>query len=144
MRLLVIEKLYRRISAYAVGTVLIEPKGQMFLVNIVVGGTGMKGRLAYDFGVESHFLNKIKQIILGAGKAVYAGSGEAGDHALDSTPGKCTVCHKSLSEGDLIVECPSCGGKSHKTHMLEWLHTRDYCPSCRVRLTESSLVPVQR
>jgi len=46
------------------------------------------------------------------------------------TVDKCIICNLTLKRGDEVVRCPSCGNKAHKTHMLEWLHVKKYCPAC--------------
>jgi hypothetical protein len=44
--------------------------------------------------------------------------------------GVCMVCKSGLEKTDEILFCPYCGGLAHKDHMLEWLHVKDYCPTC--------------
>jgi predicted RNA-binding Zn-ribbon protein involved in translation (DUF1610 family) len=48
--------------------------------------------------------------------------------------GKCIVCNLPISKADEIVYCPHCGNQAHRDHMLEWLHTHDYCPVCEKHL----------
>jgi rubrerythrin len=52
---------------------------------------------------------------------------------------KCVVCNLPLKKGEKLVRCPCCGNLAHKSHMLEWLHIRNYCPACSERITESEL-----
>jgi len=55
------------------------------------------------------------------------------------TIGKCMVCNLKVETDDAALWCPFCGNVTHKTHMLEWLHVKDYCPSCHRHLEESDL-----
>jgi outer membrane protein assembly factor BamB len=52
------------------------------------------------------------------------------------TGGKCMVCGLQLKKLDEVLSCPYCGGLAHRTHLLEWLHVKDYCPTCRSHLDE--------
>jgi uncharacterized delta-60 repeat protein len=54
--------------------------------------------------------------------------------------GRCMVCNLDILESDLIVRCPYCGSMAHRTHMLEWLHVKDYCPACHNHLEEENLL----
>jgi hypothetical protein len=54
-------------------------------------------------------------------------------------PGSCIVCGLRFQDGNDTVKCPYCGGLAHRIHMLEWLHVKDYCPSCQKHLEETSL-----
>jgi len=60
-----------------------------------------------------------------------------------ATVGRCMVCNLDVKEGESAVWCPFCGNIAHRTHMLEWLHTRDYCPHCYRHLDERDLRPKQ-
>jgi hypothetical protein len=51
----------------------------------------------------------------------------------------CTICHMKFEQSDIVVRCPYCGYKAHKTHMLEWLHVKDYCPVCHRHVDERDL-----
>jgi uncharacterized delta-60 repeat protein len=53
--------------------------------------------------------------------------------------GKCMVCNLDVKKSDIVALCPYCGNIAHKTHMLEWLHVKNYCPICRKHLTEKDL-----
>jgi predicted amidophosphoribosyltransferase len=53
--------------------------------------------------------------------------------------GICMVCKRGLEKGDEILFCPYCGGLAHKDHMLEWLHVKDYCPTCGRHLDEAEV-----
>jgi DNA-directed RNA polymerase subunit RPC12/RpoP len=50
--------------------------------------------------------------------------------------GICIVCKLKMKQGDDVVRCPYCGYSAHKTHMLEWLHVKGYCPVCHRHLDE--------
>jgi HEAT repeat protein len=52
---------------------------------------------------------------------------------------KCIVCNLPIKNGEELVRCPCCGNLAHKTHMLEWLHIRGYCPVCSEKVSESEL-----
>jgi hypothetical protein len=60
--------------------------------------------------------------------------------------GKCMVCNLDVDSDEAVLWCPHCGNMAHKTHMLEWLHVKDYCPTCLRHLEESDLreEPVKR
>jgi hypothetical protein len=58
---------------------------------------------------------------------------------LAATIGKCMVCNLDVKENEGVVWCPYCGNMGHRTHMLEWLHTRNYCPECHSHLDETDL-----
>jgi predicted RNA-binding Zn-ribbon protein involved in translation (DUF1610 family) len=51
----------------------------------------------------------------------------------------CTVCKLRIKEGEDTVQCPYCGYNAHRTHMLEWLHVKNYCPVCHMHLDEKDL-----
>jgi hypothetical protein len=53
--------------------------------------------------------------------------------------GICIVCKRGLEKADEILFCPYCGGLAHKDHMLEWLHVKDYCPTCGRHLDEAQV-----
>nr|MDO8135714.1 hypothetical protein [Candidatus Njordarchaeum guaymaensis] len=52
---------------------------------------------------------------------------------------RCIVCNLDIKGGQEISRCPHCGNLSHRVHILEWLHTRNYCPACKEHLSESEL-----
>jgi outer membrane protein assembly factor BamB/predicted RNA-binding Zn-ribbon protein involved in translation (DUF1610 family) len=56
-----------------------------------------------------------------------------------ATVGRCMVCGLDVKEDESVVRCPFCGNIAHRTHMLEWLHTRAYCPECYHHLDERDL-----
>jgi hypothetical protein len=55
-----------------------------------------------------------------------------------SSAKRCIVCNLPVTRADDVVFCPHCGNPAHKDHMLEWLHTHDYCPVCEKHLDEQS------
>ena len=57
----------------------------------------------------------------------------------DATLGTCMICHMKVEQGDIEVRCPNCGCVTHKTHMLEWLHVKNYCPVCHRHINEGDL-----
>ncbi|UCE05396.1 MAG: E3 ubiquitin protein ligase [bacterium] len=44
--------------------------------------------------------------------------------------GYCQVCHLSMDVSEDTLKCPKCSNLSHKSHFLEWLKIKGYCPSC--------------
>jgi hypothetical protein len=54
--------------------------------------------------------------------------------------GRCMVCGLELNRSDQIMWCPYCGNASHKTHLLEWLHVKDYCPICHHHMDEKEIL----
>jgi predicted amidophosphoribosyltransferase len=53
--------------------------------------------------------------------------------------GICMVCKMALEKSEETLFCPYCGGLAHKDHMLEWLHVKDYCPTCGRHLDEAEV-----
>jgi hypothetical protein len=53
--------------------------------------------------------------------------------------GTCMVCNQGVYSVDETLACPYCGSIAHKTHILEWLHVKNYCPACHMHLDESML-----
>jgi len=53
---------------------------------------------------------------------------------------QCIVCHNTLHQADVILECPHCQGKAHRVHFLEWLKVKGTCPACRTQLDSRELV----
>ncbi len=142
-RLIVIEKYYFRVNSNALGVVLIEAtRGGEFLVNIIAGG-GRSGMLGLDYGAENQFVEEIKKILLNAEETTTKGRDKGEYNTSSPASQRCIVCHQSFNKGDALLDCPSCGGKAHSIHMLEWLRTRDYCPACHAHITESTLRPTR-
>jgi hypothetical protein len=59
--------------------------------------------------------------------------------AISAPIGACMVCKQPLAKRDEILLCPYCKRMAHKYELLEWLHVKDYCPSCGKHLSEASL-----
>jgi hypothetical protein len=53
--------------------------------------------------------------------------------------GVCMVCKRGLEKTDEILFCPYCGSLAHKDDLLEWLHVKDYCPTCGRHLDENEV-----
>jgi hypothetical protein len=53
--------------------------------------------------------------------------------------GTCMVCGLEIAEGEQAVWCPYCRNSAHRTHMLEWLHVKNYCPICHHHLVEHDI-----
>ncbi len=62
--LFVIEKLYERVNANAVGVILVDRTGEdKCRISLYVGG-GRRGLLQLDYGAEKHFFNEMKSLVL--------------------------------------------------------------------------------
>ena len=48
--------------------------------------------------------------------------------------GICRVCNLPLYNLADVEKCPNCAHLMHKTHFLEWLKIKGYCPNCRTRV----------
>jgi uncharacterized paraquat-inducible protein A len=66
---------------------------------------------------------------------------QSGKRKSSATIGRCMVCNLDVKENEVVLWCPYCGNMGHRTHVLEWLHTRNYCPECHSHLDESDLRP---
>jgi HEAT repeat protein len=51
----------------------------------------------------------------------------------------CSMCGESIYSGDEFVECPHCGAISHRNHVSEWIKEKDYCPSCKHKLSKEDI-----
>ena len=69
-------------------------------------------------------------------------SGAKGETLLDlhGEGDKCIVCRAAFREGDMALRCLHCGRLAHRSHLLEWLHAKDFCPACRAKLDEDELI----
>ncbi len=47
---------------------------------------------------------------------------------------QCGTCKLLIGKGEDIIECPDCGSKNHRTHLLEWLKIRGVCPICKRKI----------
>ncbi|WXG44150.1 MAG: ABC transporter substrate-binding protein [Promethearchaeati archaeon SRVP18_Atabeyarchaeia-1] len=54
--------------------------------------------------------------------------------------GRCMVCNLPIGKSDEVVWCPRCGNAAHRTHLLEWLHVKSYCPVCRAPINQRDLL----
>jgi predicted RNA-binding Zn-ribbon protein involved in translation (DUF1610 family) len=66
-------------------------------------------------------------------------SNEQGKVRGDSHAGRCMVCGLNLGNNGPVAFCPHCGNAAHRTHLLEWLHVKKYCPVCGQHLTEREI-----
>ena len=48
--------------------------------------------------------------------------------------GWCSVCHLPVYPYDAVIYCPFCGAAAHKTHFLEWVKIKGFCPKCNALL----------
>jgi hypothetical protein len=53
--------------------------------------------------------------------------------------GICMVCKRGLENADEMLFCPHCGSLAHRDHLLEWLHVKNYCPTCGRPLDEATV-----
>ena len=44
--------------------------------------------------------------------------------------GVCTVCNLVISLHEEPLLCPACGAPAHRSHLLEWVKVRGFCPEC--------------
>lgn len=51
----------------------------------------------------------------------------------------CMVCNSPLSSTDAILQCPHCGGRAHRIHLLEYLKVKGKCPHCQKDLDPEDL-----
>jgi len=51
--------------------------------------------------------------------------------------GICRVCNLPLYDSEEAEKCPVCGSSMHKSHFLEWLKIKGYCPACSKKITNS-------
>ena len=141
-RLIAIEKYYFRVNSNSMGVVLIETIGEgKFLVHIIAGGA-KAGMLGLDYGAENQFVDEIENILHDVEDETAAEEERQEQKAKPSAPQTCIVCHSTLNKGEMLLKCPSCGGIAHRAHILEWLHTKDYCPSCHAHITQHALIPM--
>jgi endogenous inhibitor of DNA gyrase (YacG/DUF329 family) len=45
--------------------------------------------------------------------------------------GICPVCQSQIKPSETTVSCPYCHVEAHRVHLLEWIHVKGSCPSCR-------------
>jgi uncharacterized C2H2 Zn-finger protein len=64
---------------------------------------------------------------------------EAGTTTEGTHSGICMVCKNPLGKEVELLFCPFCGSLAHSDHLLEWLHVKNYCPSCGRRLNENEV-----
>lgn len=53
--------------------------------------------------------------------------------------GKCMVCGMGIHQGEPLACCPSCGGRAHRVHLLEFVHVKGECPSCHNHIVEEDI-----
>ncbi len=44
---------------------------------------------------------------------------------------KCEICWGKIKPGEKTQECSNCNRKFHYAHIVTWLRSKDFCPSCR-------------
>lgn len=83
--------------------------------------------------------NKQESIII-SGKQHYFGSPQSFNQKIrlnSNIVGKwvkkerCIICFMDISNDDNILRCPHCDQPAHKTHITDWLLTKQYCPVCK-------------
>lgn len=55
-------------------------------------------------------------------------------YSPDAITGKCPICKLSLYASEDILSCVICNAKAHRTHLLEWVKIKGYCPICNSNL----------
>ena len=48
----------------------------------------------------------------------------------------CASCESPLEEGDLVIQIPQCGHKSHSKCLSNWLRKERKCPECKLDLEQ--------
>ena len=56
---------------------------------------------------------------------------------------QCTVCQLAIYEKEEVLKCPHCGASAHKSHLLEWVKIKGYCPNCSNNLNYINVLPIQ-
>jgi hypothetical protein len=56
---------------------------------------------------------------------------------------RCRICDLHIVHGDEILQCPRCKAYAHKTHLIEWVKVKGYCPVCGVDVEESKDFPAE-
>ncbi len=54
----------------------------------------------------------------------------------------CIVCSGAISSTDVVLQCPKCGGRAHRIHILEYLKVKGYCPNCHIELDDRDLIEI--
>ncbi len=55
----------------------------------------------------------------------------------------CRICGSPIVYGDKILQCPHCKAYAHKTHLIEWIKVKGYCPVCGVDVEEIKDFPAE-
>ncbi len=55
---------------------------------------------------------------------------------------KCVVCDLLIYENEEFTTCPICNAIAHRTHLLEWLKIKGFCPNCGQHIPSISLMRV--
>ncbi|WXG44443.1 MAG: hypothetical protein WED04_10480 [Promethearchaeati archaeon SRVP18_Atabeyarchaeia-1] len=58
---------------------------------------------------------------------------------LDEQAEHCMVCDANFRDGDVAIRCPHCGRLAHRTHFLQWVRDKGYCPACKQKTTQQEL-----
>ena len=59
-------------------------------------------------------------------------------HCKKSQP-VCIVCKRSIYGNEEWVNCPACGARAHRVHLIEWLKTIGTCPNCKKKIIVEDL-----
>ncbi len=52
----------------------------------------------------------------------------------------CSVCKLSIDAHEEEIWCPNCHAPAHRTHLLEWIKIKGFCPNCSTKLRLSDFV----
>ena len=51
---------------------------------------------------------------------------------------RCTICWKKIEANSEISSCPYCKRNFHRSHWVEWIRSRQFCPACRRKILINS------
>jgi hypothetical protein len=49
---------------------------------------------------------------------------------ISEIEGWCIVCKLPIYLHEDVIECPACYSVAHRSHLLEWVKIKGYCPNC--------------
>lgn len=52
----------------------------------------------------------------------------------DAIIGRCEVCNLSIYASEETLDCPECHQLAHRSHLLEWIKIKGFCPTCNVKI----------
>ena len=48
---------------------------------------------------------------------------------------RCTICWKKIDANSEMSACPYCKRNFHRSHWIEWIKSRQFCPACRRKVS---------